>query len=294
MLLRSNPRAPNAASGRRSLRHSPDRRGRSTLAIGAAVVVLVALVGVAIGAYVLSERSYVATQPETLCPIESPPAELVAVILDMSDRLNEVQLLSIRNHLNRLLYHGDLPRFAYVEVYAVQPRAGAVAAPVIGLCNPGTGDDLNRIYQNPELARRRWQQDFAAALSTKLDELLAAPDSAASPIFEAIQAVAVRSFNQPENDGVPKRLIVVSDLLQNVPGKGAGASHYRGVPDFDEFKSSAYFSEVRADLDAVRVQLYYLNRSDQQIQGAAHIRFWESYFGNSGATVLAVERIFGD
>jgi hypothetical protein len=291
--LRSKPRAPNAASGRRSLRHSPERRGRSTPAIGAALAVLVALVGVAGGAYVLSQRSYVATHPETLCPIESAPAEIVAVILDMSDRLNEVQLLSIRNHLNRLLYD-DLPRFAYVEAYAVQPRAGAVAAPVIGLCNPGTGDDLNRIYQNPELARRRWQQDFAATLSTKLEELLAAPDSVSSPIFEAIQAVAVRSFNKPEYDGVPKRLIVVSDLLQNVPGKDAGGSHYRGVPDFDAFKASAYFSEVRADLDAVRVHLYYMNRSDQKIQGAEHIRLWESYFATQGATVLAVERIFGD
>ena len=69
---------------------------------------------------------------------------------------------------------------------------------VIGLCNPGKGDDLNRIYQNPELARKRWEQDFAAVLSAKLDELLAAPDSASSPIFEAVQAVAVRSFNKPE------------------------------------------------------------------------------------------------
>ncbi len=60
---------------------------------------LVGLVGVAIGAYVLSQRSYVATNAETLCPIDEPPAEVVAVILDMSDRLTEVQLLSVRNHL---------------------------------------------------------------------------------------------------------------------------------------------------------------------------------------------------
>ena len=68
---------------------------------------------------------------------------------------------------------------------------------MIGLCNPGKGDDLNRIYQNPELARKRWEQDFAAVLAAKLDELMAAPDSAPSPIFEAVQAVAVGPSTTP-------------------------------------------------------------------------------------------------
>ena len=44
---------------------------------------------------------------------------VVAVILDMSDRLTEVQLLSVRNHLDRLMYT-ELPRFAHLEAYAVQ------------------------------------------------------------------------------------------------------------------------------------------------------------------------------
>jgi hypothetical protein len=218
---------------------------------------------------------------------------VVAVILDMSDRLNEVQLLAVRNHLNRILY-GELPRFALVEVYAVQDRPSAVAAPVIGLCNPGKGDDLSRIYQNPELARRRWERDFAETLRAKLDELLAAPDSASSPIYEAIQAVAVRLFGKPDYDGVAKRLIVVSDLLQNVPSAGSQGSHYRGVPAFEDFRSSAYFTRVRADLNGVRVHLYYMNRSDQSAQGAEHIRFWDDYFSAQGATVVTVERIFGD
>ena len=108
-----------------SLRSSPGRRGPSAFAIGAAAAVLIALVGVAIGAYVLGRSSYVETDARTLCPVAEPPAEVVALILDMSDRLNEVQLLSVRNHLERLLY-SELPRFAYVETYAVQDRPGVV------------------------------------------------------------------------------------------------------------------------------------------------------------------------
>ncbi|HEX6996579.1 MAG TPA: hypothetical protein VF322_00440 [Gammaproteobacteria bacterium] len=293
MPLRSAGGAPRSSRGVGRLRQAPARRERSALAVAGAVFALVALVGVGIGAYVLSRASHVAIDPETLCPVEQPPAEVVAVLLDMSDRLNEVQLLAVRNHLNRILY-GELPRFARVEVYAVQDRPSAVAEPVVGLCNPGKGDDLSRIYQNPDLARRRWERDFAESIGAKLDALLAAPDSASSPIFEAIQAVAVRLFGKPEYDGVPKRLIVVSDLLQNVRGRGSHGSHYRGVPAFEEFRSSPYFAQVRADLDGVRVHLYYMNRSDQSVQGARHIRFWDEYFSAQGATVMTVERIFGD
>lgn len=287
MSLRNSP----GKSGRAPLRQASGKRDRSVVSIVVAAGALLALLGGAIGAYLYTRASYVATSSETLCPTERPPAEVVALILDMSDRLTEVQLLSVRNHLTRLLQN-ELPRFAFVEVYTVQDQASAVAEPVIGLCNPGKGSDLNRVYQNPELARKRWEQDFAAVLAAKLDELMAAPESARSPIYEAVQAVAVRAFGKPQFDGVPKRLVVVSDLLQNVPEKGG--SHYRGVPDFGEFRASAYFSQVRADLRDVHVYLYYMNRSDHRIQGAEHIRFWEDYFGAQGAQVMAVERIFGD
>ncbi|HEX6994596.1 MAG TPA: hypothetical protein VF339_10680 [Gammaproteobacteria bacterium] len=290
MPLRSTHGGSRGRGNAGRLRSAPTRRERSAFAMVGAVTALVALVALGAGAYFVSRAAHVTMDPETLCPVERPPAEVVAVLLDLSDRLNEVQLLSVRNHLHRLLY-GELPRFAFVEVYTVQERPGSVAEPVVGLCNPGKGDDLNRLYQNPELARRRWERDFADALRAKLDELLEAPDSASSPIFEAVQAVAVRLFGRPEHDGVPKRLIVVSDLLQNVPGK---SSHYRGVPAFDEFRSSAYFSEVRADLRGVRVDIFYMNRSGQSAQGAEHIRFWDQYFGAQGATVMTVERIFGD
>src|SRR5690606_14943292 len=145
------------------------------------------------GAYFVSRASHVAIAAETLCPLSQPPEEVVAVLLDMSDRLSEVQLLTVRNHLNRILY-GELPRLALVQVYTVQARPHAAAEPVVGRCTPGKRDDLSRVYQNPELARRRWEREFADPLRATLDELRAAPDSASSPIYEAVQAVAVRLF----------------------------------------------------------------------------------------------------
>ena len=231
-----------------------------------------------------------------MCPIDEPPAEVVALILDMSDRLNEVQLLSVRNHLQRLLY-AELPRFAYVETYAVQDRAGVVAEPVIGLCNPGKGNDLNRIYQNPELARKRWEQDFA-------DRAVGEARCAARQRRTARRHRSTKPFRpspcgrsaSPSYDGVPKRLIVVSDLLAERAGqrqrREATTAACRISTSFAA--SAVLFRGARRSQCGVRVHLYYMNRSDHRTQGAEHIRFWEDYFGAQGATVMTVERIFGD
>jgi hypothetical protein len=48
-------------------------------------------------------------------------------------------------------------------------------------------------------------------------------------IFEAVQATALRTFGRPEYDGWTKRLVIVSDLLQNLPGR---LNMYQRVPSF--------------------------------------------------------------
>jgi hypothetical protein len=176
-----------------------------------------------------------------------------------------------------------------VEVYNLGLIGGRVTEPVVHICNPGTGADLNRIYQNPDLARRKWH-DFADSLKKEIDHEISVPDKATSPIFEAIQATALRTFDKPEYDGISKQLVIVSDLLQNVPGE---LSMYDDVPQFESFRTTPYFSSVRADLEGISVTVYYLSRAKVRTQNRAHIAFWESYFRSQGATLDSVVRVFG-
>jgi hypothetical protein len=210
------------------------------------------------------------------------------VLLDVSDELSEPQLIKIENEIERL--RDSLPRWGRIETYVVARGGERLATPVIQLCNPGTGADMNAIYQNPELAQKRWEA-FAQGLRDRVTSLMKLPDTGTSPIFESIQAVALRTFDRPDMDGVPKRLVVVSDLMQNVPGS---MSHYQGIPDFKAFAASPYFSRVRADLDGVDVTLLYLDRSELPVQGTAHISFWVQYFAAQGADVKKVKKVFGD
>ncbi|MEK6777773.1 MAG: hypothetical protein AABY87_12980 [bacterium] len=209
-------------------------------------------------------------------------------MLDMSDDFSEPQRLKIQNELERFMI--QLPRFGLIEVYTVDRLEQQVITPVVHLCNPGTGDDLSRVYQNPDLARRKWG-GFLRHLDAELERLMSSPETPTSAIFEAVQATALRTFNRPVYESLPKRLVIVSDLLQNVPGK---LSQYQGIQPFQEFKRSPYYSEVRSDLTGVAVTLLYLVRPRAPQKWPDHYRFWEEYFLDEGATVERIIPVYGD
>jgi hypothetical protein len=263
------------------------RLGINARIAGAAAVAVVLIAG-GTALALKSRATAVPTDSITLCPTKRSPASVTVLLLDVSDRFSEPQRLQIQNLLSRLRH--SIPRFGLVEVYTVDRLRRRVTEPVSHLCNPGTGDDLNRIYQNPELARKKWQ-GFATKLSSDVDRQIAKPALETSPIFEAIQATSLRTFGKPEYDGLPKRLVIVSDMLQNVPG---GLSMYQGVPSFGSFRGTPYFSRVRSDLNGVTVDLYYLVRAGLPQQDRGHLAFWQEYFVAQGAKVNEVEKVFGD
>ncbi|HEV8456188.1 MAG TPA: hypothetical protein VGQ24_14915 [Gemmatimonadales bacterium] len=254
---------------------------------GATAVAVVLIAGGATLA-IKGRAAAVPTNPDTLCPTQRPPSEITVILLDVSDRISEPQRLQIQNQLSRL--RDSIPRFGLVEVYTVDRLRRRVTEPVSHLCNPGTGADLSKIYQNPQLAKKKWDS-FAAKLRTDINHQIEAPAHATSPIFEAIQATALRTFGKPDYDGLPKHLVIVSDLLQHVPG---GLSMYEGVPSFESFKNTPYFSRVRSDLEGVSVLVYYLVRPGVKEQDRKHIGFWEEYFQAQGADVESVDKVFGD
>ncbi len=260
----------------------------TTARIAGAGVLALSLLGVGTTFYIKSQSAAVPTDPATLCPTKRQAADVTVILLDVSDKFSEPQRIQIQNHLGRL--RDSIPRFGLVEVYTVDRLRRRVTEPVVHVCNPGTGADLNRIYQNPELAKKKWDS-FAAKLTSDIDRQISAPALSTSPIFEAIQSTALRTFGNPKHDGLPKRLVIVSDLLQHVPGE---LSMYSQVPSFQSFKTTSYFSRVRSDLDGVSVLVFYLARPGVANQDRRHIAFWDEYFQSQGATMEAVERVFGD
>jgi len=257
--------------------------------IGGIGLAIAALLGAGGWLYVKSNELRVAADAETLCRTDGALPEVTAVLLDLSSTLSEVQKLDLKNELTRV--RDTVPRFGRIEIFAVDDQAPRVLEPILKLCNPGRGEDMNEIYQNPRLALERWERDFASTLSAAIDELLGAPEAATSPIFEGIQAVALRTFDDPKLDEVrARRLVLVSDLMQNVPGH---LSMYREVPAFDAFKATPYWLDVKADLEDVDVTIFYLQRPTSQQLWQSQIEFWSRYFEAQGASVARVLPLSG-
>jgi hypothetical protein len=254
---------------------------------GAAAVALILIVGGATLA-LKGNAATVPTDPNSLCPTKRPPSGVTVILLDVSSRFSEPQRLQLQNELSRL--RDSIPRLGLVELYTVDKLRRRLTQPVNHLCNPGTGAELNQIYQNPQLARKKWE-GFAGKLRADIDGEIKSKPHKTSPIFEAIQATALRTFGKPEYDGLPKRLVIVSDLLQHVPGK---LSMYKEVPPFDKFKNTDYFARVRADLNDVSVLVFYLVRPNVKQQDPKHIEFWDDYFDFQRAEMEPMEKVFGD
>jgi hypothetical protein len=250
-------------------------------------VLIVSLVGTGFYLAHRAKRAYVSVDAETLCPKYEPPKAVTIILLDTSDSLSETQRLRLETDLKNI--HHNVPKFGLLEIYAVGTTPGEVVYPVLALCNPGDGSDVSEFYQNPSLARKKWTE-FERRLSSELNRLLAAKGTDVSPIMEAIQATSLRTFGRSELANVPRKLVVVSDLLQNVPG---GFSQYGGIGEFANFRRTAYFSKVRSVLTDVEVSVFYLVRPTSPQKWPEHRLFWEEYFHSQGATLERLDPVYG-
>lgn len=275
---RASHRSPNASGG-----------AAAKWAIASIVLAIALLAGVGGWLYMKSNELRVAADAETLCRADGALPEVTVVLLDLSSTLSDVQKLDVKNELTRL--RDRIPRFGRIDVFAVDDRAARIVEPILRLCNPGRGEDMNELYQNPQLARQRWERDFASTLNGALEKLLAMPEAATSPIFEAIQAVALKTFDDPALDGVQsRRLVLVSDLMQNVPGH---LRMYDAIPKFDDFARTPYWLDVKADLKNVEVTVLYLQRPTSQRLWTSQVEFWSRYFDAQGASIERVLPLSG-
>ena len=229
------------------------------------------------------------TDPETLCRTDLPPPEVHAVLIDATDALSEGERIQVLQEVERL--RQGMERFGRLELYAIEPEG--LPTPLLSLCNPGRGRDMNSLYQNPALAERRWSSGFNDRVLVALDKVVTRSESESSPIMESIRSLATRSFGGVERDGAKKRLTVFSDLLQHAPGE---YSHYRKpLLSYGNHASTRYGHATRVDLTGVEVDVFYITRPDTHgLQDRAHQTFWLDYFASSGASVQRFKKIFGD
>jgi hypothetical protein len=264
--------------------HLTRRHSKKVLLVCVAVAVILCL-GAAFAWQYFQEQAMATLDPDTLCPKSGPESE-VAVLIDRTDGLSEIQGEDLEKRLTQ--WAAAIPKHGQFAVYEVG-KGGRLLDPLVSVCNPGDGSEVSSFNSNPKKWRQRYEDKFAAPIRQMIASMRLDVEASTSPIMEAVQAVVVHDFGAKPPPG-DKQLILVTDLLQFTDGLNL----YKGAPHFEEFWRSAYAGSVRADLHNVQISIYLLNRAKAAgKQNDALGEFWIRWLQEQGATINLFSHISG-
>ena len=270
-MARPRKRRPARRSSLR--RRSSSASALSTIGWGAVIVSVVALV---IGGFWLADRQKKAnaTDAVTLCPVEGPTGAMVA-LLDLTDPLTRSQANQLQTWLGDEI--ASSPRGAMLSVGVVSEDPSDWGAR-FAKCKPQTAEDANPLIQNPSILGETYNDEFLVPLHETLEEMMQSETQDTSPIMESLQALVSETPNFTTTR--PRRLVIVSDMLQN-----------SNVLSFYRAEGWEYFIETRAherlagNLADVEVTLLRIPRTSANIGDPLKVdTFWARYFDSQGTS----------
>lgn len=267
---------------------SAAKRRRKSETVGAIrnIVIVVAFLSVVGIFYFKTVLAHRALDEETLCPAK--PDSITVLLVDVTDPMNLPQRQDFLNQLDRLT--DQIPRHGKLVIAKVDPISERLLAPVITRCNPGTADDVTEIDGNPQKLEKLHKERFVVPLKMAYEQLVEASSADRSPILESIQSVNLTELLKTADGIGARRLVVVSDLLQNT----SEISFYGKLPDGETLTRSQPFSRVRTDLRGTDVELWMLQRSDStNTQPRALPELWEKIIGDQGGRLMRVYTVSG-
>lgn len=258
------------------------RRDRHKKQRGVAFGVLGALLLGLGGVIAVGPWNAVPIDPNTFCP-KGGAHSRTAILFDATDPMDEQTTARVRTHAEELVRE-RLELHEWAGVFVLDEDNLALPTPSIALCNPGNESTCNPLVVNCQDVARSFEKKFEHPMQEAIESLSELPAGERSPILEMIRSVALARHFEGAKRG---RLVVVSDMLQHVPGT---YSHYKGGYDFVRWSDSDYAREfLRPMLDGVEVEIWYIKRPELRgVQTRRHVDFWEDYFAATGARVKRV------
>ena len=277
-------RRSSAPRRRRSPRPGGGSRNGSNslvwyVVIGACVILIAG--AFALTYHLISKRQIDET---TLCRL-SGPINVTSILLDLTDPLSATQQNRLRTAIEDEIATSSTDTMIALGVVSEFPdRWGAKYAK----CKPATGEDANRLYENPRLIADRYNREFHAPIMRLIEDTLDSEAENRSPIMEALQSLVAETPDFTTARG-QKKIIIVSDMLQH----SDGLSFYRGQ-GWDYFVSQNGENRLARSLSGVYVEILRIPRSGGNTPSLAVVdEFWARYFDLQGSRAPTV-RSLGD
>ena len=203
-------------------------------------------------------------------------------MLDATDGLSRAQREDLWSRIRPVAERA--PAGSVLHLFEVRSEAPGGFREAAALRRPPHPCEVDHWTDNPDQRAAEWAPLYLRPLRDALSRMSRAGPSDGSAILQAVQAAARRFDEDPEAE---RRLILVSDLMQNV-----GTDFYRGVPEFSRFRESPLYRAVRtrrlagAGLTVLRLP----PSRDGIVDEETLVRFWSSYFADQG--MAGVEAAF--
>lgn len=255
--------------------------GRDLLGVFNLIIVAGVIAAVSYFAINLRPAEYDA---DTLCIAGVIPPHRV-VIIDKTDRYSAQQAAAIERII--LTERDNMAIGERLSLFELDASGRLADTNEFSLCNPGSGDQVNPLYRNPERIQARYESLFDAPLQRALADLVVPKDAPQSPILEALAAL---TQNETMGQTVPgRRIVLVSDMLQNseiftVYGRSRGALMDRLPPA--EQTVQAIRDQYGFALAGVTMEIHLIERPGWETEQNGPLRaYWTQVFNQLGVAV---------
>ncbi len=196
------------------------------------------------------------------------------MVVDATDGLSGPQRADLWTRIRGVAERA--PAGSVFHVFEVRSEAPGGVREAAQIGRPPHPCEVSHWSDNPDQRAAQWAPLYLRPLRDALGSASRAGPSDSSAILQAVQAAARRFVDAEEARG---HLILISDLMQNV-----GVDFYRGIPDFDGFRATSLYREVRSrGLAGAALTVLQLPPSRDGLVDELALRdFWSAFFTDQG------------
>ena len=267
---------------------SETKRGKKNNGNLAGILIISTVVVLVIGiiyAFVSVSSEQIQRNKDNLCRVDGNYNKHV-IVLDITGRYSLIQHKTIRQAIENEVE--DLALDEQLQLYFITDSVVAGTKPLMEVCNPGQGENVDGLTGNKKLIKKKWEDKLYKPLNKILSDFDANPTVAAkSPIFETIQMINNASIKNTK-EGTKTRFTIMSDFIQH----SDDYSFFRNK--VENFWKSNYRQKIYTKFDNVDVNLMFIRRNGREEYLAdRYLDFWKKFFIDSGSEKVTIERIEG-
>jgi hypothetical protein len=252
-------------------------------------ILIISVVGIMFSAiiymYVSVSSEQVPRNKDNLCKVDGNYNKHI-ILLDITGRYSLIQHKTIRQTIEKEVENLELDE--QLQLYFITSSVVAGIKPLMEVCNPGKGENVNAAFGNQEMIKKKWEDKLYKPLNNILTYFDTNQNTAdKSPIFETIQMINIASIKKSK-EGTKTRFTIISDFIQH-------SDDYSFLRNkIKNFWTTTYRQKIYTKFDNVDVNLMFMRRNGrEEYLDNEYLNFWKKYFTESGSKNVTVKKVEG-